>query len=222
MLIKVVGSSSAGNCYIITSDNGNQLILECGIKYESILKHIDFYKLQSLFITHKHLDHSREKQKFILAGVDTYDHENLTASKIQNSGNFSVLPIPVKHGTEPTFSYIIKDNPSNKKILFCTDLEEMPKISDTKFDVMMLECNWSGEKIDNNAVNDNINNKGFLNHLSLEQVLEFLDSRENKPKILILCHISNSGSLDLQYALKECRKRVKNTYVAKPNLEINI
>ena len=222
MLIRVIGSSSAGNCYIITNDNGNQLILECGLKIENISRFVDYNKVQCCCYSHKDSDHFLSKDKLELCGVDCYGTENIEEGKVMTIGDYNILPILVRHRDIKCFSYIIRDNKSNKKILFCTDLEEMPKVSDTKFDVMMLECNWSGDRIDNNAVNDNINNKGFLNHLSLEQVLEFLDSRENKPKILILCHISNSGSLDLKYALEECQKRVKNTYIAKPNLEINV
>lgn len=55
MLINVIQSGSKGNCTILTDKNDNQLILDCGIRYENISKNIkDFCKLDGLFITHEH------------------------------------------------------------------------------------------------------------------------------------------------------------------------
>ena len=54
MIIDILGSSSSGNCYVLTDNNGNQILLECGIKYEKIVPHIDFEKLDCLLLSHYH------------------------------------------------------------------------------------------------------------------------------------------------------------------------
>ena len=55
MLLDVLASGSLGNCYILTDKSGSQLMIECGIKYEKIVPHIDFEKLDCLLLTHGHL-----------------------------------------------------------------------------------------------------------------------------------------------------------------------
>ena len=54
MNIKVLGSGSLGNAYIFTDNFQNQLLLECGIKYEKIIPHLDFEKLNCVLISHCH------------------------------------------------------------------------------------------------------------------------------------------------------------------------
>ena len=42
MKLKCLGSSSAGNCYLLTSNNGETLILDCGIPIKEIKKGLDW------------------------------------------------------------------------------------------------------------------------------------------------------------------------------------
>ena len=41
MRLKCLGSSSAGNCYLLTSCSGETLILDCGIPIKEIKKGLD-------------------------------------------------------------------------------------------------------------------------------------------------------------------------------------
>ena len=42
MRLKGLGSSSAGNCYLLISDSGETLILDCGIPIKEIKKGLDW------------------------------------------------------------------------------------------------------------------------------------------------------------------------------------
>ena len=42
MTLKCIGSGSSGNCYILTSDSGETLILDCGIPIKEIKKGLDW------------------------------------------------------------------------------------------------------------------------------------------------------------------------------------
>lgn len=55
MVIDILGSGSNGNGYILTDGDGNQLLIEAGLKYEKITPFIDFEKLDCLLISHDHL-----------------------------------------------------------------------------------------------------------------------------------------------------------------------
>jgi len=57
MKIKVLGSSSRGNCYLLQANNGETLIIEAGISLKDIKKGLDFNLkgVVGCLITHEHL-----------------------------------------------------------------------------------------------------------------------------------------------------------------------
>ncbi|HEK4983654.1 TPA: MBL fold metallo-hydrolase, partial [Clostridioides difficile] len=59
-MIKILGSSSRGNCYLLQLEN-ETLILECGVSYKEILKGLDFSleNVVGCLVTHEHKDHSK-------------------------------------------------------------------------------------------------------------------------------------------------------------------
>lgn len=60
MELKVLGSSSSGNCYII--DNGKEaLILEAGVRFQEVKKALGYNlrKVVGCLITHRHQDHAK-------------------------------------------------------------------------------------------------------------------------------------------------------------------
>ena len=42
MTLKCIGSGSSGNCYTLTSNSGETLILDCGIPIKEIKKGLDW------------------------------------------------------------------------------------------------------------------------------------------------------------------------------------
>ena len=57
MRLKCLGSSSAGNCYLLTSNSEETLILDCGIPIKEIKKGLnwDIRGISGVIITHAHL-----------------------------------------------------------------------------------------------------------------------------------------------------------------------
>ncbi len=57
MRLKCLGSSSAGNCYLLTSNRGETLILDCGIGIKEIKKGLnwDIRGIKGVIISHAHL-----------------------------------------------------------------------------------------------------------------------------------------------------------------------
>jgi ribonuclease BN (tRNA processing enzyme) len=220
MLLKILGSGSSGNCYILENDNGNQLMIDCGIKYENVVSEINFSKLVGVLISHEHKDHSLERNKFVKSGIDVYDHSNLIAGKVMTIANFDIMPITVKHGNEPNFAFIIKDKITNKKLLYMTDLEVLPPIKDSEYEFIMIETNYS-EEIIFDKISKGINyNKNCFTHNSLENAIKWLSQRQIKPQNLVLIHLSETGLLDVGKALQSVRKFSENSFVAKPNIKI--
>ena len=57
MKLKCLGSSSAGNCYLLTSNSRETLILDCGIPIKEIKKGLDWNirGIKGMIISHAHL-----------------------------------------------------------------------------------------------------------------------------------------------------------------------
>ena len=72
-MLKVLGSNSKGNCYLLSTSK-ETLIIECGIKYKDILAGLDYdlSKVVGCLVTHEHKDHSKAMQELSDNGVDIY------------------------------------------------------------------------------------------------------------------------------------------------------
>ncbi|WP_418517592.1 MBL fold metallo-hydrolase [Pseudoruminococcus massiliensis] len=57
MKLKCLGSSSAGNCYLLTSNSRETLILDCGIPIKEIKKGLNWNirGIKGVIISHAHL-----------------------------------------------------------------------------------------------------------------------------------------------------------------------
>nr|DAR37024.1 MAG TPA: YycJ-like MBL-fold protein [Caudoviricetes sp.] len=57
MYLKCLGSSSAGNCYLLQAGSGETLIIDCGIGIKEIKKGLDWNirEIKGVIISHTHL-----------------------------------------------------------------------------------------------------------------------------------------------------------------------
>jgi len=53
MNIKIIGSGSNGNAYVLENNN-EQILIECGLPYNKLVKEINFGKLCGAIISHSH------------------------------------------------------------------------------------------------------------------------------------------------------------------------
>ena len=60
MILKVIGSGSKGNCYILENKT-EVLILECGVHFDEVKEamNYDLQKVCGILITHEHKDHCK-------------------------------------------------------------------------------------------------------------------------------------------------------------------
>lgn len=74
MKLKVLGSSSSGNCYLIEASQNDKLILDAGINFKDVQKELNFnFKgIQGVLVTHEHMDHLKYAPNFALNGIDIY------------------------------------------------------------------------------------------------------------------------------------------------------
>lgn len=216
--IKVIASSSAGNCYVIKvkATNGvdeETLMLECGLKRKLLLEAIDFdlNTLVGCLLTHNHLDHSRGAADLAGLGVVIYssmgthiainvpshrsyvvvDQEQFTI------GKFIIMPFKVQHDAAEPYGYLIY-HPEFGKLLFATDTYYI-EYKFKELDYIMVECNYSKEILERNIEDGNLNpfmkKRLLTSHFSLENFKKFLAANDlKKVKQIYLMHLSSGNS----------------------------
>ncbi|MGN0033438.1 MAG: MBL fold metallo-hydrolase, partial [Candidatus Limimorpha sp.] len=73
MELKILGSSSKGNCYLL--DNGKEaLMIECGVAFKEVQKAVgfDIKRIKACIISHEHGDHSKHVRKCLDAMIPCY------------------------------------------------------------------------------------------------------------------------------------------------------
>ena len=196
MEIKILQTGSKGNASIITDADGNQLLIDAGLKYDRIAKHIyDFSKL-TVVCTHAHGDHALCIDRFVglckVIGVGTAKHKQI----IQN-GVWTIMPLSVPHGECPCFAYIIVNNLERKKIFWATDLTALPRLAaPDSYDLFAVECNYETDLALEAVYRGDKRSKGYQHHLSVETLRAWFSSLEARPQNLCLLHLSNSGLIN--------------------------
>lgn len=209
--ITSLASSSKGNCYLI-EDLQTTLLLECGISITKIREGLDF-KLSSVkgaLISHHHLDHSRSIQVLMRHGIDCYTSQGtidameitghrihqIEAKKQFKIGTWTIVPFDVIHDAAEPLGFLLASG--KEKILFCTDSAYIPH----KFKGLthiMIEANYLPKILDRNiesgAVSITQKNRLLFSHMSLDNVLKFLESIDrSKLQEIFLLHLSRDNS----------------------------
>ena len=113
MVLKVLGSSSKGNCYILEASDG-VLIIEAGIPAIDVKKalHFKINNVLGCIISHQHRDHSKFLKDIISSGIkvlaleDVFVSHNLSNHSFCKTiepmhgykiGSFKIFAIPVSH-----------------------------------------------------------------------------------------------------------------------------
>ena len=234
MTIKCISTGSKGNCYIITSKFGKKLLVEAGIKWETILYNIDnLNDLEGCIISHHHTDHNQKVGKLRVSDclenslIETYYPGNCEIGKLYNLGDFKIIPLECKHNVD-CYGYLIMVD--GKKILFATDTQVIPQIN-IKCDYYMVEVNYDLdllEKTMDKMLTDSqeeiplhIGNV-YQNHSGLQTVEDYFEYNLNgeKVKAIYTIHASMSGFLDTTKVYERLSKFSDTVLVLEGGIEI--
>jgi len=212
MEIKILGSSSKGNCYFLKTAN-QILILECGLSHKIIKKALrhDLSKVAGCLITHEHKDHCKAAQHLADAQIDIYStaqtlealelsgHRTHAIDKLKKYqiGEFTVLPFETQHDAADPVGFLIH-HPEIGKLVFATDTYYL-KYKFTGLNYVMVECNYSDVILDSltaiGKLKTVIRRRLMRSHFSLERVLEFLQANDlSAVREIYLMHLSDGHS----------------------------
>lgn len=218
MVIKVLGSSSSGNCYILESDT-EALIIEAGLPFMEVKKVLNFNvrKIMGVVAGHSHKDHSGfiDQYKGICPIYKPYEvnkpHERF--------GNFFIKAFPLVHDVECYGFYI--QHPDIGTLVYATDTEYI-KYRFKNLNHILVEANYSDDLIDNEAINYSHVMRG---HMSLQTALDFISTNDNANlRTVCLLHLSDKNS-DSEQFLQKTKEKVKygaDCYIAEKGLEVDL
>lgn len=206
MRLKCLGSSSAGNCYLLTSDSGETLILDCGIPIKEIKKGLNWNirNVVGCIVSHVHSDHSKSLNDFNSMGIPVFapyeKFEPHFYTKIY--GEFEVKDFPLTttdnrwthtnaDGTPcPIYGFLIT-HPEMGRMLYITDCEVV-KWRFKDINHILLGVNYDKDLIDRDTGKAN---HVFRGHLSIDTACDFVKANYSDGlQNVIMCHLSSENS----------------------------
>lgn len=229
MELKILGSSSKGNGYILETGN-EALVIEAGCKLIEAKKAVGFNlsKIVGCIISHSHNDHAGYVQEYAKAGVVVLALNSVIESKklIRNYkaieigkgymlGNFKVLPFEVMHDV-PCVGYLI-EHPECGKVLFVTDTYAM-QYRFTGVTHWLIEANYADDILTENILEGRIpqamRKRLLTSHMEIDNTKEVLISSDlSKTRNIVLIHLSD-GNSDERRFIAECKAATGKCVVA--------
>lgn len=212
MKLKVLSSSSRGNCYILEGST-QSLLLECGVGFKQILEGIDFdlSRVAGCLLTHNHGDHACSAYWAVSNGLSVFSsagtlnsfnfkHHRLipvTPLKRFHVGEFEVIAFPVEHDAPEPFGFLIRHREAGL-ILFMTDTI-FTKYTFDNVNHYIVEANYALDIIDENIFtgksNKFVRDRVLNSHMGLDTCKEFLQKCDlKKTQNIVLIHLSENNA----------------------------
>lgn len=236
MKLKVIGTGSTGNAYILYN-NTESLLIECGITIKKIKEafNFDFSKLVGCLVTHEHGDHNKSIKEVLSSGIKVYaskgtleasnvvQHHNsniLETKKLYQIGNFKIIPFDVRHDAQEPMGFLIQ-HPECGTTLFLTDTYYSP-YKFNGLNNLIIEANFCEEIIDAKLKTDMrfLRDRILKSHLSIQKCIDLLNVNDlSNVNNIVLIHLSDSNSNELEFKRKVEEATGKNTIVANNGIE---
>lgn len=222
MKLKCIATGSTGNCYTLTSNSGEILILDCGIPIKDIKKGLNWNikDVVGVLCTHRHLDHSKSLDDLKKMSIPVFAPYQRIYNK-KNYGGFTIYPFPLQtldgnwthtdaNGEPcPIYGFLIA-HPEMGRMLYITDTE-LIKWRFKDINHILLGVNYDKDLVDKD--NDPKTRHVFRGHLSIDTACDFVkanysDSLQN----VIMCHLSSENA-DKDSFIEKMKKVAGNANV---------
>lgn len=240
MRIRILGSGSSGNGYIVGDDN-EQLIIECGVPFKELEKAMGF-KLTNIvgcLCSHEHGDHLGYGKQYIahfpiyattgtLKAKGLITHPNahpIGYMRLFRVGNFNVLAFKTEHDAAEPCGFIIQ-LPDRSKMMFATDTYYL-HYTFTGINYWLLECNYDLQLLRKNVLDGTIHPKVAervqRSHMSLAQCIDTLHSNDlSKTKEIMLIHLSSQNSIKQLFVDEVSKATGKFVLAAEKGLQVEL
>lgn len=228
MELKVIGTGSSGNAYLLENKE-EALLIECGVRFSDIKAAINFNfnKLVGCIVSHEHGDHAKSMKELMAAGVDVYSkpgtfkalgldliHRANPITGIFHIGGFKIMSFDIKHDAADPCGFLINHKETGN-ILFLTDAI----YSDYKFKNLhniIIEANYDPEIARKKlGGSDFLRNRIINNHMSIDTCIDLLKANDlSQVNNIVLIHLSDSNSNEIDFEKRVKAATNKNVTVA--------
>lgn len=204
MKLKCIATGSTGNCYILTSDSGETLILDCGISIKEIKKGLnwDITGVVGAICTHSHQDHSKSVKELTNMGIPVYapyinSNPMMIGSWFWRIQAFDLTTVDGRwthtnaDRTEcPCYGFLITHHEMGK-LLYITDTE-LIKWRFKDINHILLGVNYDKDLVDTDNPKAN---HVFRGHLSIDTACDFVKANDSDSlQNVIMCHLSSENA----------------------------
>lgn len=204
MRLKCLGSSSAGNCYLLTSNSGATLILDCGIPIKEIKKGLNWNikDVVGVLCTHQHLDHSKSVKDFEAMGIPVFAPYRSLKPMIIGDYRLKIQAFDLTtvdgrwthtnaDGSEcPCYGFLIAHKEMGK-LFYITDTE-LIKWRFKDINHILLGVNYDKDLVDTDNPKAN---HVFRGHLSIDTACDFVKANDSDSlQNVIMCHLSSENA----------------------------
>ena len=190
--LKVVGTGSNGNTYLLTCD-GETLVIDCGKRFKDIKIALNFNirGIVGAITTHCHGDHHKYASEYELTGIPVWTPwKDNNLRQVRRFGGFKVSSFECIHDV-PCVGYLIEHSDSGLKMLYATDTEYV-RYTFKGLTAMLIEANYSEEYVNRDEAKFQ---HVLTGHMSIETASECIKANVNDNlKTVILCHLSKGNS----------------------------
>lgn len=240
MKLKIIGSSSSGNGYILHSTT-DSLLIEAGVRLSKIKAGLDFDlgRVSGCLVSHAHGDHSKSALELMKSGIDTYalkdTHEKLVSIEHHRAkiltpgkgliiGSFKVYPFSVSHDI-PCLGFVIT-HPECGSILFLTDTYTC-NYTFKGISHILIEANYSNsilmQNIGSGKIPKAMAKRLLFSHMELEVTKTIINEHNSDLlKTITLIHLSSENSNAEQFTQEIQGITGKPVYVADGGVEIEL
>lgn len=226
-----------GNAYVLESESGETLLIECGVRFELIKKELSFRlnRVSGCILTHNHGDHSKSIKDALSAGINVWaskgTHEACGTDKHHRSritanghkfqvGSFKVLSFDVKHDVKEPLGFLINHEECGN-VLFLTD-SYYCEYTFRNLNNIIIEANYCQTILDDRLARGT--NPKFLrdrvieSHMSLDTCKKTLSANDlSRVNNIVLIHLSD-GNSDAKRFQREVQEQTgKVVHVAHKN-----
>jgi len=240
MQLRVLGSSSKGNCYLLVGSK-EVLIIEAGVKLIEVKKALSFRtdNIAGCLISHFHNDHAGYIKEYADAGITILTSETVKANKLLSLydnrvrvvcpehgykiGSFKIIPFEVQHDV-PCLGFLIS-HPESGNIMFITDTY-MCEYTFPHLNHVIIECNYSDSILEHNIIYKGLNPlmrpRLLYSHMELESCKNVLRSLDLSQVVnIVLIHLSDGNSNERQFVTEISDEFCKTTIAANKEIDID-
>ena len=205
--IKVVGTGSSGNCYLLTV-NGRTLVIEAGVNFTKVKKALNFdlSKVVGVIVSHEHGDHACSIPDFLKFGKKIYctsgtgKYNIIEYLKPFEIGLFKITPFEIFHDAKEPCGFLIEFE--GKRLAFITDTNDL-NIRLNNVDYWLIEANYSNEMLKKSSLDIVLKKRIQQSHMSIDRCKTILNAHNaEKSKLVLLIHGSEKHSNKEEFLAK--------------------